>query len=413
MASASRLMDEYRSAMSKVKGSNNNDEEFDVLYPTGFVLLDYLNGTTVHVRSDKINMDYKSIGLVDGSSNLFIGRSNCGKSTLMFQIIGNIARMFPTADIHIDDIESSLPMTRKEFLLGLTKEELKERVQFRNTGITTENVYQNIRTLHDIKINNRSDYEYDTGLYDTYGNRIFKLVPSIYAIDSFAMLMPNDIMDNEELDGGMGATKVAKMNTQLVKKIVQLLKEANIIMLSINHINDDPSTGFLPKPAQIIGLKQGERLPGGKANLYIGNNMFRVDSKGQLKETEGFGIPGSIVEIELIKSRTNVTRRKIQLIFNMQTGGFDNELSMLHAIKQAGNLSGAGARLYFASNPDIKFSMKNFKEELHTNPELQLIFARECRKVLDPMLADTQNQVREDNVFDLNAMINSVEMSIA
>ena len=141
--------------------------------------------------------------------------------------------------------------------------------------------------------------------------------------------------------------------------------------------------------------------------------MFRVDSKGQLKETEGFGIPGSVVEIELIKSRTNVTRRKIQLIFNMQTGGFDNELSMLHAIKQAGNLSGAGARLYFASNPDIKFSMKNFKEELHSNPELQLIFARECRKVLDPMLADTQNQVREDNVFDLNAMINSVEMSIA
>jgi hypothetical protein len=267
--------------------------------------------------------------------------------------------------------------------------------------------------IHDIKIENRSEYEYDTGLYDTFGNRIFKLVPTIYAIDSFAMLMPDDVMEKEELDGGMGATAVAKKNTQLVKKITQLLKEANIILFSINHINDDPATGFLPKPAQIIGLKQGERLPGGKANLYIGNNMFRLDSKGKLKESEGFGIPGMIVEVELIKSRTNVTRRTIQLIFNMKDGGFDNNLSMLHMIKTAGNLQGAGSHLYFESAPDIKFSMKNFKEELMSNKDLQIAFARECKKVLEPLLSDSKNQVRDADlaeVFDLNSLIDSVEI---
>lgn len=414
MGTGSRLMDEFRKRASKIKNACN-DEEFDVLYPTGFTALDYLNGTMVHVKSDSIDTSYKSIGIVDGSSNLFIGRSNCGKSTLMFQIIGNIARMIPETEIYIDDIESSLPMSRKEFLLGLSKEEIQTRVNFRNTGITTENVYQRIRTIHDIKLENRSEYIYDTGLYDTYGKKIYKLIPTIYAIDSFAMLMPDDIMEKEELDsGGMGATKVAKTNTQLVKKIVQLLKEANIILFSINHINDDPNTGFAPKPAQIIGLKQGERLPGGKANLYIGNNMFRVDSKGKLKETEGFGIPGSVVEIELIKSRTNVTRRTIQLIFNMQVGGFDNELSMLHMIKQAGNLSGAGAKLYFESAPDIKFSLKNFKQELNDNTQLQIAFAKECRKILDPMLSDTENQSRNKLMsFDLNSLINSVDVDVA
>ena len=221
--------------------------------------------------------------------------------------------------------------------------------------------------------------------------------------------MPDDVMEKDELSGGMGATKVAKTNTELVKKIVQLLKAANIILLSINHINDDVQTGFLPKPAQIIGLKQGERLPGGKANLYIGNNMFRIDNKGKLKPTEGYGIEGAVVEIELIKSRTNITRRTVQLIFNMTEGGFDNELSMLHMIKQAGNVGGVGAHSYFNSAPDIKFGLKTFKHDLMENPELRMAFARECKAVLDPMLNDTANQKLVNNEFNLIDMINSLD----
>ena len=139
MATGSRLMDEFNKRAAKIKNIDSK-EEFDILYPTGFLALDYLNGTMVHVESEKVNTSYKAIGIVDGSSNLFIGRSNCGKSTLLFQIIGNMARMNPNIDIYIDDIEGSLPMIRKEFLLGLPQEEIQRRIKFRNTGITTENV---------------------------------------------------------------------------------------------------------------------------------------------------------------------------------------------------------------------------------------------------------------------------------
>ena len=412
MATGSRLMDKVNERMKKAKIADNN-EEFEVLYPTGFLSLDYLNGSMIHVNGNGINLKYRSVGIVDGSSNMFIGRSGCGKSTLVFQIIGNIARQFPNAEIYIDDIEGSLPMSRKERLLGLTPEEMQEsspncRVKFRNTGITTENVYQRIMFIHDSKVENRSEYEYDTGLYDTYGNRIFKLIPTIYLIDSFAMLMPEDVLDKDELDAGMGPTKVAKVNTNLVKKISQLLRDANIILCTINHINDDPQTGFLPKPAQISGLKQGERLPGGKAALYIANNMFRLDDRSPLKENEGYGIAGQVVDISLVKSRTNQNKRAVPLIFNKTDGGFDAILSMLHLLNSEGKVGGAGSRCYFIDNPDIKFSKKNFRSELEESPELQQAFVIQCREVLDKLLSNVENQSSIRSKFNLLDAMNAL-----
>ena len=412
MAVGSRLMDKVVERMKKAK-INDSNEEFEVLYPTGFPSLDYLNGSMIHVNGNGINMKYRSVGIVDGSSNMFIGRSGCGKSTLVFQIIGNIARQFPNCEVYIDDIEGSLPMSRKERLLGLSPDEMQQnspncRVKFRNTGITTENVYQRILFIHDSKVENRSEYEYDTGLYDTYGNRIFKLIPTIYLIDSFAMLMPEDVLDKDELDAGMGPTKVAKVNTNLVKKISQLLRDANIILCSINHINDDPSTGFLPKPAQISGLKQGERLPGGKAALYIANNMFRLDDRAALKENEGYGIAGQVVDISLVKSRTNQNKRSVPLIFNKSEGGFDPILSMLHLLNSEGKVGGAGARCYFIDEPDIKFSKKNFKTELEESPDLQRAFTIQCRDVLDNLLSNTENQAAIKSKFNLLDALNSL-----
>ena len=407
MAITSRLMNNFVQRMKAAK-IKEADEEFEVMYSTGFLALDYLNGTMIHVKGEKVQTEYRSIGIVDGSSNMFIGRTGCGKSTLVFQIIGNIARQFKDTDIFIDDIEGSLPMSRKEYLLGLSKEELSNRVKFRNTGITTENVYQRIRFIHDIKVENRSEYEYDTELYDTYGNRIFKLIPTIYCIDSFAMLMPDDISEKEELDQGMGATKIAKVNTNLIKKISQLLREANIMLFSINHINDDVQTGFLPKPSQISGLKQGERLPGGKAALYIANNLFRLDDKGTLKASEGYGIDGNIVDITIVKSRTNRNKTSIPLVFNKTEGGFDPVLSMYHYLKTQGFVSGAGARMYFDELPDVRFSQKDFKTTLYDSPELQRVFAMKSREALDPLLSDTENQKISTESFDLLAAMNSL-----
>lgn len=404
----SKLMKLFRDKINQSKDkSAGNKAEFDVMYPTGFLALDHLNGTMIHVKSEDMDMNYKSLGIVDGSSNTFIGRSGCGKSTFCVQIIGNILKQFPTAEAYIDDIEGSLPIPRKEFLLGLSKEELAERVDMRNTGITTENVYQRIKTIHDLKVANRKDYEYDTGLFDTDGNRIFKLVPTLYFIDSFAMLLPNDIASEDEIANGMGSASTAKLNTQLIKKISQLLKEANIILLTVNHILDDIQMGFLPKPVQVAGLKQGERLPGGRAAIYLANNMFRLDEKSTLKPTEGYGIDGTVVDITIIKSRTNATKKSVPLVFNKSNGSFDQILSLYHFLKVEGYIGGAGKSMYLNNAPDIKFSQKEFKNQLMVNEDLQKAFSLAAKEAMDTLLSETKTQESEGS-FDINASILSL-----
>ena len=44
------LMSQFRNKVSKIKNSGvNRSADFDVMYSTGFLSIDYLNGTTVYV----------------------------------------------------------------------------------------------------------------------------------------------------------------------------------------------------------------------------------------------------------------------------------------------------------------------------------------------------------------------------
>lgn len=402
---SNKLMNLFNEKMKKSK-SNIREAEADYMYSTGFLELDYVNGTIIHVTpKDQPESEYQSVGLVDGSSNTFIGRSGCGKSTFVTQIIGNMLRQNPGSVAYIDDIERSLPDFRKQFLLGLPEEELKERVHFRDSGITTENVYEQIKTIRDIKVENRSELEYDTGKLDIYGNKIYKMVPTFYLIDSFAMLMPEEIQDKSiDESTNMTSAQISKKNTELVKKIGQMLKEANIIMFVINHILQDISTGFMPNAAQVSGLRQGERLPGSRTSLYLANNMFRLDDAGTLKDSEGLGIRGTVVNIKAVKSRTNANNVPVPLIFNKTTGAFDNVLSLFYFLKSNGAFGGAGKSMYLENCPDIRFSQKEFKEKLMESPELQKAFAELCRQYLSSLLSDTKAQ-SVSNEFDINNMI--------
>ncbi len=404
-----KLMDSFRSQVKKMKTPGiDNRAEFDVGYPTGFLALDFLNGMVIHVKTKNMNITYNSIGIVDGSANTFIGRSGCGKSTFVLQAGANIIKPFPLGRLYIDDIEKSLPQYRKEVLIGIPKEEFDERVDIRNTGITTENVFERIKLIHDIKLEHRNEFEYDTGYYDTDGNRIFKLQPTVYIIDSLPMLMPEDVATSDELGNNMTGGQTAKKNTELVKKLVQLATEANIILFTINHILDDIKTSqYQADKRPIQGLKEGERLPGGRTAVYLGNNMFRLDDRTKLKPTEGFGIDGSIVELTIVKSRSNKTLKTVPLIFNKTEGKFDEELSLFYLLKTEGKVSGAGAYLYFDGAPDVKFAQKNFKEKLHNSPELQQSFAKEARTVLDGFLSDMEIEDTQ-NTLNINDMILSM-----
>jgi len=258
------LVDRFRATVSKLKDFRMKSEaEFAVSYPTGFLNFDFMNGTVVHVKSESMDMRYYSVGIQDGSMVMIIGRSGCGKTTWAMQTAANIIRKFPTSAVFHDDIEGGIATVRKQTLTKFYDyEEFQKRYISRNTGITAENFYERIKMIHDEKLDNRSDYEYDTGLYDSSGNRIFKLEPTIYLLDSLALLMPEKYTEEDELSGQMSATATARANASIFRRVTPMLKAANIILMVINHINQKVEINpMMRSKSQVAYLKQGETLP--------------------------------------------------------------------------------------------------------------------------------------------------------
>ena len=235
----SLLISTFRDKVSKMKDYNMKVEtESQVGYSTGFLAFDFRNGTTaIGKKPDGQMYEYFSIGIADGSMVMYIGRSGCGKTTLALQSSGSIVAPFPNSAIYHDDIEGGVNPTRLFKLTGLDPQSAHDKYIHRNTGITAENLYARIKLIHDIKQADRSSFEYDTGHYDELGNRIYKLQPTVYILDSWALLMPETYTEEDEMSGQMSATATARQNAAVLRRIIPMLKASNIIFMVINHIN--------------------------------------------------------------------------------------------------------------------------------------------------------------------------------
>lgn len=377
------LADQFRASVAKHKDYRMKEESApSVAYPTGFLNFDFMNGTVVHVNSKDKNFNYYSVGIQDGCIVMLIGRSGCGKTTWAVQTACNIVRPFENGCVFHDDIEGGLTEYRKEILSGFTPEEIQSKYISRNTGITAENFYERIKMIHDIKTKEKEKYTYDTGCLDPYGNHIFKLQPTVYILDSLALLMPSQYTEEEELSGSMSATAAAKTNSMSFKRIQQLVKGANIILMMVNHINKKIDINPMQRTkAQLSYLKQDETLPGGNTAIYLTNILIRFDDNSKLKEDEAFGVAGNLVDVSLVKSRNNRAGKSCTLVFNQSTG-FDPELSLFVMLKNAKMINGAGAYLYIGDRSDIKFSQKTFKEKMRENPELRQAFIEQVMVLL-------------------------------
>lgn len=401
------LADRFRAQMAKTKDPRMEEANADVLYPTGFLPFDFLNGYRVHVKSDTQDFWYNAVGVVDGSSVSLAGRSGSGKTTAAIQMAANIIRPFPEATIFFDDIEGGSNATRRELLTHFTPEEAEQRIIYRNTAVSAENFYKRIASIYEIKMNNRADFEYDTGKLDSRGNKIYKLIPTVYILDSLAMLTPEKLTEEEELSGQMSTTATAKTNTAVFKRIVPKLKAANIILFTINHINDKIEVNaFTHTKSQVSFLKPGETLPGGKAALYLANNLIRVDDGAKLKETDGLGINGKIVDFEIIKSRTNAAGRSVPMVFDF-TSGFDDILSLFMFLKSTGAII-TGATCYLRGHEDMKFRQRDFKNKLFNDPEFAKVFNEVARAELETLLGNPEVEEQKNITQPNQNIINSI-----
>ncbi len=401
------LAEKFRDKVSKLKDYKMKQEaQVTVQYPTGFLNFDFMNGTVINIKtSENTYSNYYSVGIADGSMCMFIGRSGCGKTTLAMQIAGNIVNQFKTSAVFHDDIEGGISSSRKQMLLGFNDEDFGKKYICRDAGITAENFYERIRAIYELKLEERNIYEYDTKLVDEFGRKVYKLEPTIYILDSIALLMPEQYTEEEKLSGSMSSTSAAKTNSMIFKRIIPMLKSANIILIMINHINEKIDINpYSHKKSKVSYLKQDETLPGGNTIVYLSNLLVRFDDNLKLKPEETLGISGAMVDLSLVKSRNNKAGMSCTVVLN-QDIGFDPDLSMFITLKQAGLVGGAGAYLYLKNLPDEKFSQRDFKNKLYNSIEFQKAFIELSVDYLKGTLNESirqQNEIQEQNTSSIN-----------
>lgn len=376
MSDVSLLSQLFRKRVAETKDFNMiNEANEDIGYPTGYLNFDFLNGYITYEfdASTGQKKAYYSTGLTDGSYVAFIGNTGTGKTTLICQMAANIVRPFKTSTIFEDSLESGLTHARRRSLSGFSDEEYKNRYIIRNSGITAENVYERIKMIHDLKVSNPDQFLYDTGHKDSYGNPIMKFEPTIYIIDSIAMLMPKKYTEEDELAGKSMGPASALIITSVFRSILPMLKAANIILFGINHILEDVQLTAMPKKQIVPYLKQGERLPKGRTITFLANNIIRIENQNKLKKDEGYKIEGSVTSVQILKSRSSGNKMATNLIFDFDNG-FDPWLSLLRFMQDNKLIQGSGVSMYFDDEKKYKFSQANFLEQIKTNPEFRNAF---------------------------------------
>ena len=393
---ATMLATAFREQMKETKDfSKMNEMNYSVSYGTGFLPLDYATGYI-----QEIDGQYKyELGLSDGSINTLIGNTGTGKTSLLVAMSCNIIKRFKHGAIFFEQAEVGTNIQRIKNLSGIRDNtDFTDRFIVRDAGITIESIYKRVCAIHDIKLANTSTYMYDTGIIDMMGNRVMKFEPTIFIVDSIKLVLSEKNAAAEEMNNMSGANN-AKVNSEYYTKMVPLCREANIIMILVNHIAPRVSTDIVPQKSEFPYLSQNEHLSNAKLLQYISNLIMRLDIKAKLDPNSDknnlFGISGTLVSVDIVKSRTNKSgRARCVLVFDQEIG-FDPDLSMFMMLKMNDVLEGSGR--YKIPGCDIKFTAKNFKELLYTNPEFYTAFNQFCFTYISDLLFDEYKRVKHES----------------
>ena len=228
------LMKQFQKEMEKSNYGTSVD--YIPSYRTGIDIFDYINA---YVRSD----GEVCLGLPAGKPMMDVGNSGSGKSTAIIQQACYIASQYEEATVRHFDFERSTTKERVMQLSGWDEETFYNKYELINHGISAESIFTAVKSIEKIKMDNYDELKIDTGKKDRNGKTIYMLPPTIIIIDSIALMAPEDIEDDDELKGSMGASAIAKSNTNIFKRILSPMENANIILMCVNHLTQKIEIG--------------------------------------------------------------------------------------------------------------------------------------------------------------------------
>jgi len=129
----------------------------------------------------------------------------------------------------------------------------------------------------------------------------------------------------------------------------------------------------------------------GSSCIFLANTLVKIVTSSKLTEDKEYGIKGFKCVGELIKSRSNESGRTFDLVFS-QADGFDNILTNLSILKDAGYLKGSPRAYYFEGADDIKFTLRQYKEKYLTSEKLRNVVDKLIKELYISYIPSSTNK---------------------
>jgi len=121
----------------------------------------------------------------------------------------------------------------------------------------------------------------------------------------------------------------ARVNSMGLRKLTIPLQNMQVTLLIVNQLREN------------VGQTFGEKYssPGGHAPKYAAIQRLRLAATNTVKINEALGITGKKIQAKSIKNKAYTPLLEVDLIFNHQTGTFDESLTMYELLKDQKRLT--------------------------------------------------------------------------
>lgn len=406
----------------------------DYCYPTGIAVIDHALGYKVNIKDQTGNIikQRTCLGLQAGSFNVITGPTQSFKTTIGMQMVSNIAYASDGNVIHID-AENRLALQRAKTLTKLPDAWFEgdfPRYTIKNGAIGYDTLQNYVTEIYEQKIRNKDLLLKDTGVVDASNNPILLMPPTVVFLDSLSDVISKeyDMRDKKEWDkqkemrSNTDGMQNAKTLKGVISDILPMMKEANIIVITIAHENANVSmTAFAGPKKQFQYGNKDVKISGGKAVEY--NASALMTFTGEIKDDSRYhvstdGFEGNTVLFEPTKVSTNESGNAksglgFRIIVDKRLNGADNVRTLVKFLEDKGRLKGdrRGYRVLGEKGEEIseKFSWKNIYADFKNDPETYKIFLTAAKEELDKLVADAPDVAGQIDPFNIDSILSSMD----
>lgn len=379
----------------------------DYSYPTGIPMIDFPLGYEV-VILDEFGKEIGRrlcLGLQAGTFNVLTGGTQTYKTTIGERICAVIAENNNGNIVHLDP-ENRAVVQRIKNVTKLDNSWFDgefPRYKIINGSIGFDTLQELVRDLWQRKMRMKDILLKDTGVVDANNQPIKLMPPTLLFLDSISDVIKNEYdSDDKKQSEELGELRAntygmitAKTIRGVIADILPMLKEANIIFITIAHKNTNAAmNAFQPPKKQFQYGAADEKMSGGKALEYnaslVANFTAEVSADSRYHmDTDGF--EGNTIIFEPIKASTNEsgntkTGLGFRMVINKREGTVDIVRSLILFLNEKGRLKGnkAGFRVIDGSGEPIseKFTWKKVHEQFESDEVTYKIFMTAAREEL-------------------------------